>query len=178
MDPLLPRRALLIGGLSLMAAGCATVPPDPAGEVLPITLADAFTGRTTGRGVFRVALTGAERRFTADLNGHLRGDVLTVVEDFRYDDGQVDRLTWVFRRAGPGRWTGRREDTVGEAVVVEDGRTVRLTYLADFRSPGRVTRLGFEDVIYRLPGGLVVNEGIVTRGGIAVGTVRFEIRRR
>lgn len=171
----LPRRAFLLGSLAL--AGCATLPPSPTGETLPITLADAFTGRTTGRGVFRNSITGAERRFRADLNGRLRGDTLTVVEDFTYDDGQVDRLTWVFTRAGEGRWTGKREDTVGLAEVVEMGREVRLTYLADFRSPGRVTRLGFADVIYRLPDGPVVNEGVVMKSGIPVGTVRFEIRR-
>lgn len=171
----LPRRAFCLGSLALLA-GCATTPPSPVGETLPITLADAFTGRSTGTGVFRVSLTGAERRFRADLNGRLRGNTLTVVEDFVYDDGQKDRLTWVFTRSGAGTWTGKREDTVGVATVVETGREVRLTYLADFRSPGKVTRLGFNDVIYRRPDGLIVNDGVVTREGIPVGTVRFEIR--
>lgn len=169
------RRALLIAPLAL--AACATVPPDPRGETLPMTLDSAFVGRSTGQGVFRNLITGAERRFTARLDGRLRGDRLTVVEDFAYDDGQKDRLTWVFDRAGPGRWTGRREDTVGLAEAVEDGRTVRLTYLADFRAPGGITRLGFADVIWQPEPGLVINEGIVTKGGIAVGRVRFEIRR-
>ncbi|MFN6976990.1 MAG: DUF3833 family protein [Gemmobacter sp.] len=171
----MPRRCFLALGLAALA-GCATVPPAPTGDTVPVTLDSAFIGRTTGAGVFR-DITGTERRFTARLNGTLRGDRLTVVEDFVYDDGQQDRLTWVFDRAGPGRWTGRREDTVGTATVVEEGGIVRLTYLADFRSQAAVTRLGFEDVIYARPDGLIVNEGIVTRLGVPVGRVRFEIRR-
>ena len=170
------RRAAIALGLAAPLAACAAAPADPAGPLAPLTLEQAFVGRSVGAGVFR-DITGTERRFTARLNGTLRGDRLTVVEDFVYDDGQQDRLTWVFDRAGPGRWTGRREDTVGEAVVVEDGRTIRLTYTADFRSLSGVTRLGFADVIYARPDGLIVNDAVVTRLGIPVGRVRFEIRR-
>jgi hypothetical protein len=172
----LDRRAFLALALAAPVAACATRPADPTGPTVPITLVGAFSGRSVGAGVFR-DITGTERRFTARLNGRLTGDRLTVVEDFRYDDGQEDRLTWVFDRAGPGRWTGRREDTVGEAVVVEDGRTIRLSYTADFRSLSGVTRLGFEDVIYALPDGRVVNDAVVTRLGVPVGRVRFELRR-
>jgi (2R)-sulfolactate sulfo-lyase subunit alpha len=67
--------------------------------------------------VFSFPIARVNRRFRADLDGRLEGDRLTVVEDFFYEDGETNRLTWVFDRAGPGRWTGRREDTVGVAVV-------------------------------------------------------------
>lgn len=168
------RRSLILGTLSL--AACARVPATPQGTLAPITLDKAFSGRAIGAGVFRVNLTGSERRFTARLNGHLRNDRLTVVEDFLYDDGEENRLTWVFDRAGQGRWTGRREDTVGEAEVIENGSEIRLSYLADFRSGSEVTRLGFEDVIYFGPEGRVINDAIVTRLGIPVGRVRFEMQ--
>jgi hypothetical protein len=171
---LLTRRSALLGVAAL--AGCARLPNSPTGEVLPITLDSAFAGRAVGAGVFRVDLTGSERRFRARLNGTMAGDRLTVVEDFIYDDGQENRLTWVFDRAGPGRWTGRREDTVGVAQVVETGTEVRLSYTADFDAgDGTVTRLGFEDVIYRQPDGRIINDAVVTRWGVAVATVRFEM---
>jgi hypothetical protein len=170
------RRVFLLGGLFL--AGCATVPPSPTGATLPVTLDQAFVGRQTGVGVFTVPLTGDERRFTARLNGHLsrRGQRLTVVEDFTYDDGEANRLTWVFDRDGPGRWVGRRDDTVGQAIATEADGQVRLTYTADFAANGSVTRLGFADVIYRRADGLLVNDAVVTRLGIPIGKVRFEIR--
>jgi hypothetical protein len=170
----LPRRTVLLGGFAL--AACARVPQSPAGPLAPITLDTAFAGRAVGAGVFRVDLTGAERRFRARLDGRLRGERLTVVEDFFYDDGEENRLTWVFDRAGPGRWTGRREDTVGTADVVETGTEVRLSYLADFRAGEDVTRLGFEDVIYFGDNGRVINDAIVTRWGLPVGRVRFEMQ--
>lgn len=169
----LTRRSLILGTAAL--AGCARTPASPDGPLEPITLDDAFAGRSVGAGVFRVNLTGSERRFRARLDGRLQGDRLTVVEDFFYDDGEENRLTWVFDRVGPDRWTGRREDTVGTAEVIETGTEVRLSYLADFRSGGDVTRLGFKDVIYFGPEGRVINDAIVTRWGLPVGRVRFEM---
>jgi hypothetical protein len=171
------RRSFFLGAGALGLGGCATRPASPTGEVPAITLVDAFRGRTLGRGVFRVPIAGIERRFRATLNGTVRGPTLTVVEDFVFDDGEVDRLTWRFRRTGPSTWTGRREDTVGEASVVETGREVRLEYLADVRSRGEVTRLGFADAIYRRPDGVVINEAVVTRAGVPIGSVLFELRR-
>lgn len=170
---LMTRRSLLIGSLAL--AGCSRLPASPDGPLQPITLEQAFAGRAVGAGVFRVDLTGSERRFRARLDGRLQGDRLSVVEDFIYDDGEENRLTWVFDRAGPGRWTGRREDTVGVAEVVETGTEIRLSYLADFDASGEVMRLGFEDVIYFGAESRVINDAVVTRWGLPVARVRFEM---
>lgn len=172
----LSRRLFLLGA-PLALTACARTPASPPPPLQPITLEEAFVGRARGAGLFRVGLTGQERRFTALLNGRLEGDRLTVVEDFVYDDGDENRLTWVFDRAGPGRWTGRREDTVGLAEVVETGTEIRLTYTADFQSPEGVTRLGFADVIYFAPDGRLINDAVVTRWGLPVATVRFEMVR-
>lgn len=168
------RRFFILGTASLTA--CSRLPDSPAEPLAPITLDRAFARRAVGAGVFRVDLTGDERRFRARLDGRLRGDRLTVVEDFVYDDGEENRLTWVFDRVDPGRWTGRREDTVGTAEVIETGTEVRLSYLADFRAGEDVTRLGFEDVIYFGRDGRVINDAIVSRWGIPVGRVRFEMQ--
>ena len=173
---MLDRRGFVFGALAL--GGCASLPSSPPPGGPPITLEQAFLGRKTGVGLFRITLTGSERRFTAKLNGTLsrRGTRLTVVEDFVYDDGEKNRLTWVFDRTGPGTWTGRREDTVGFASVVEKNGEIRLTYTADFASPSGVNRLGFADVIYAREDGVVINDAVVSKAGFPVGTVRFELR--
>ncbi|MEM6712180.1 MAG: DUF3833 family protein [Pseudomonadota bacterium] len=174
----LTRRALLVSA-PFFVAGCATRPPSPTPPTVPITLVDAFIGETVGRGLFSVPIAGIERGFDARLSGSLSTvngrETLTIVEDFFFDDGETDRLTWVFTRTGPNSWDGVREDTVGVATVVESGEEVRLDYVADVVSRGETTRLGFADVIFRRPDGLVINEAVVTRFGLPIGSVRFEL---
>jgi Protein of unknown function (DUF3833) len=174
------RRTLLATAAALMLTACAGAPPAPTAPTAPVTLEQAFVGHSTGQGVFRVWLTGQTRRFDAVLNGTLSrgGNRLTVVEDFVYDDGEKNRLTWVFDRTGAGTWTGRREDTVGQAQVTEADGAIRLVYTADFASPSGVTRLGFADVIYRRQDGVILNDAVVSRAGIPVGAVQFVIRAR
>jgi hypothetical protein len=179
------KRRMLLGGAILATAlamvGCATTPPAPKTKAAPLTLVDAFSGRSTGTGQFKVWLTGDQRSFTAALNGTVTGEAgarrLTVVEDFIYDDGDENTLTWVFDEVAPGRWTGKREDTVGLAEVIEENGVIRLTYTADFVSPSGTTRLGFSDVIYDAGDGLIINDAIVTRWGLPVAKVQFKIQR-
>jgi hypothetical protein len=178
------RRLFLAGGIvlgGLALTSCASVPAAPKAPAAPLTLVDAFSGRSTGVGHFKVWLTGDERRFNAVLNGSVTGQTgarrLTVVEDFIYDDGDKNRLTWVFDEVSAGRWTGKREDTVGEAEVIEKDGVIRLTYTADFASPFGITRLGFSDVIYDAGNGLIINDAIVTRWGLPVAKVQFKIQR-
>ena len=178
------RRLFLAGGIvlgGLALTSCASRPAAPKAPAAPLTLVDAFSGRATGVGEFKVWLTGDERRFTALLNGTVTGQTgarrLTVVEDFIYDDGDKNRLTWVFDEVGAGRWSGKREDTVGVAEVIEKDGVIRLTYTADFVSPSGTTRLGFSDVIYDAGGGLIINDAIVTRWGLPVAKVQFKIQR-
>jgi hypothetical protein len=174
---MLTRRLVTLGALALPLGACATVPPSPSAPSGRLTLVDAFRGRTVGEGVFRVPVAGIERRFRATLNGRYDGRVLTVVEDFLFADGETDRLTWRFTRVAPGRWTGTREDVVGQADVREGPTEIRLDYTADARSRGTTTRLGFSDIIYRRADGVVVNEAVVTRFGVPIGSVEFLIRR-
>ena len=176
----LTRRLILTAAMSFALTACASAPPAPVVATTPLTLVSAFQGHRTGKGHFRIWLTGAERRFTATLNGSVTGRdgsrTLTVTEDFAYADGQKDRLTWVFVEAAPGQWSGKREDTVGAAIVTEKSGQIRLTYTADFKSLDDTTRLGFADLIYGQPDGTIINDGIVSRLGIPVAAVRFVLR--
>lgn len=173
----LTRRSLLVGSGALLATGCATTPPSPATPGAPITLVSAFSGRIVGRGRFQVPLAGVDRGLRAVLNGQLSGDVLSVAEDFAFDDGERKHLTWRFTRIGTGAWTGRREDVVGEAQVRELGHEIRLSYEADVAAKGSTRRLQFADVLYRRADGVIVNDAVVRKAGIPVGSIHLEFSR-
>ncbi len=95
---------------------------------------DFFKGKTYAYGSFG-AINGTSS-FRVDLTGHVRGKVLTLREDFRYDDGERDTKTWVFTRTGPNTYSGTREDVLGETTVRLSGNTARFTHHRVDLNPG------------------------------------------
>lgn len=164
----------------LLIAGCATRPgmPDVSEMSQPFVLERDLAGKTVARGEFK-PIIGASRGFTAYLNGAWDGETLTLVEDFEYDDGEIDQKTWRLTRVGDGRYTGTREDVVGEAEGFMDGDAFRLEYIVrlggEDGAGGR--KVKFRDILYNTGGGDVINKATVGYHGLRVGKVTLEIRR-
>ncbi|MDX2237870.1 MAG: DUF3833 family protein [Hyphomonadaceae bacterium] len=172
-------RAALAAIPAFLLSACATAPPLPP-ETGPnaFVIEEDLLGRTVARGEFR-AINGVRRGFTAELNGSLEGNMFTLVEDFAYDDGERDRKTWRLERVAPGRYIGTREDVVGTAEGVQEGRAFRLEY--DIRLPGRDGKPGrklrFRDVMVETADGVVLNRATVGWYGIRVAQVDLRIER-
>lgn len=168
-------RAALI--LTVLTA-CATRPPLPkAAAAGPFVIEDVLTGRTVGRGKIKT-ITGVDRGFEAILNGSWDGRVLTLVEDFTYDDGEIDQKTWRLTKLPNGEYEGTREDVVGTARGYQVENGFRLEYLIDLPTgPGKTTRVGFRDILVMDGQGDVLNDATVGYRGFRVGRVTLVINR-
>lgn len=161
-----------------MLSACATAPViPPAASTSPFIIERDLAGAGVARGAFR-SITGANRGFTAQLNGTWDGSTLTLVEDFVFDDGERDRKTWRLQRVSAGNYIGTREDVVGQAVGVQDGAIFRLEY--DVILPtenGRGRKVRFRDVMALTEDGDVINNATVGWFGFRVGSVSLVIER-
>lgn len=163
--------------LGAMLAACASKPgiPDAAIDT-PFVFEDALLGTTIGEGRI-TTITGVDRGFVATLNGSWDGETLTLVEDFVYDDGELDQKTWRLTKLPNGEYEGTREDVIGTARGYRDGNTMRLEYLIDLPTgEGKTTRVGFRDVLAFLDDGTVINEATVGYRGFRVGRVSLTIK--
>ncbi len=140
------------------------------------TLEGYFAGKTTATGSFR-AINGTRRDFEVDLKGRWNGKTLTLVEDFRYADGERDRKTWRFRKIAANQYRGTREDVVGETLVTITGNTARFSYLVDLDPGGKPNRVRFYDTMTLGADGNVLNKALVTKFGLPVAKTRVEFRR-
>ncbi len=157
---------------------CATPPRVPTGvSSAAFVIERDLAGLHAARGEFR-SITGARRAFTAHLDGAWDGNTLTLVEDFEFDDGERERKTWRLRRTGLGRYSGTREDVVGEAIGFQDGATFRLEYDVVLPSEnGRGLKVRFRDVLALSGSGEVINHANVGWFGIRVASVTLVISR-
>jgi hypothetical protein len=158
----------LLRPLALLLFAAFTSAPAYAAD---LKLEDFFKGKTYAYGSFG-AINGTSRSFRVDLTGHVRGKVLTLREDFRYDDGERDTKTWVFTRTGPNTYSGTREDVLGETTVRLSGNTARFTYRVDLNPGGKPNIVRFYDKLELRDDGTLRNTALVTKFGLPVARVR------
>ena len=148
----------------------------PSAQARDLVLEQFFAGRTVAEGTFS-AINGVKRAFTVDLDGRWNGHVLTLVEDFRFADGETDRKTWRFEKLGPGRYRGTREDVRGETQVSVKGDTATFSYLVDLTPGADENLVRFHDRMVLRGDGTVLNTAWVTKFGFPVALTRVEFRR-
>lgn len=153
-------------------------PPAMASERANLVLLEEFfLGKTSGRGYFKSWVAGVHRPFSVKTRGTMRGDTLTLVEDFVYDDGERDRKTWKFTRTGYNTFEGTREDVVGKAKIKIYEDRITLKYLVDIPNNGKKTRVRFSDILSRQVDGTIRNVANVYKFGIKIGRVDLTFKR-
>lgn len=173
-------RLALAAAAFLATAGCATKPGVPA-EAAPaarLVPEEDLAGRLYGRGEFR-SITGVRRAFDVTLDGTWDGSTLTLVEAFRYADGENDVKTWRLRKLPDGRYEGVREDVVGMAKGWLEGGAYRMAYtMAIPREDGGARRVRFQDVLVEDARGAVINRAKVSYFGFPVASVDLVMQRQ
>jgi hypothetical protein len=173
----MPTRLAAFAFAGLALAGCASRPDFAAAPpVKTLVLEEALVGRIVADGAL-TTLTGDETKFTVQIDGSWDGRVLTLVEDFVFADGSKDRKTWRLTKTAPGRFTGTREDVIGEATAYQDGPGVRLEYQINMDTPVGKLDLTFQDLLYLQPDGSVRNLAIVSKWGLRVARVDLTMRK-
>ncbi|MBR0557416.1 DUF3833 family protein [Ciceribacter sp. L1K23] len=146
-------------------------------QAADLRLEDFFRGKTYAYGTFG-AINGLQRSFKVDLTGSVRGNVLTLREDFRYDDGERDTKTWIFTRTGPNTYTGTREDVLGETTVHVSGNTARFSYRVDLNAgAGKPNIVRFFDKVVLQKDGTLRNTALVTKFAFPVARVKVNFAR-
>lgn len=158
-----------------LAAFAATVWTCTA-QAADFELEKYFRGTTYADGRF-TAINGTRRDFKVVLTGRWDGRTLTLREDFAYSDGEKDRKTWRFTKTGEGRYTGTRDDVVGQTTVRFSGDTARFTYSVYLDGKNRRNRVRFFDRMTLRDDGTVLNNALVTKFGLPVARTRVEFRR-
>ena len=143
-----------------------------------LVLEDFFRGRSHARGAFYGRFDKSERWLSVVIDSSWDGKTLTMVEDFTYDDGELDHKTWRFERTGARTYNATREDVIGTGRATADGAAMRLAYTVALKTEkwGDI-HLRFSDRLTLRPDGTVLNRAVVTKWGIRIGHVELVMTR-
>ena len=165
--------AWLLAALSLALAGCASapVPQDYAAETPRLDLRTYFNGPLTAHGVFTDRSGKVVRRFVVQLRGTWNGNSGVLEEDFKYSDGKVERRVWRIEDLGSGRYRGRADDVVGEAIGQAAGNALNWRYTLALPVDGRVYEVQFDDWMYLMDERVMLNKAVMSKFGVTLGEV-------
>ena len=166
-------------GVLLLLAGCSPAVPltrfaNTAPAFDPLTF---FTGHTTSWGVIENRDGGPSDIVTTDCVGSAEGpDGLRMVQHVTNAEGTTQR-EWHMRRLGGGKFEASANDMVGTATGESSGRVFHWTWTLATR-PGNAWRdVQFEQWMYLMDDGAMVNRTQVTKLGIRLAQVTEQFHR-
>ena len=177
----MPRRRLLIAAAlsASLLSGCAgPVPADYASEKPQLDLKRYFNGDLTAHGIFTDRSGKVARRFTVDMTGTWTGNQGVLDERFTYSDGKTERRVWRITDQGGGRYSGRADDVVGEAVGVAAGNALNWRYTLSLPVDGKVYEVQFDDWMYQMDDRVMLNKAAMSKFGIHLGDVTLSFHKK
>lgn len=134
----------------------------------PLDLQEYFTGPIKAWGIIQDRSGKVTRRFDVDMIGTWEGDTGTLDEDFVYYDGETQKRIWTIKRLENGQYEGTAGDIVGKADGQVSGNTMRWAYQMDIEVDGKTYRLTFDDWMFLMNDGVLINRSYLKKFGITV----------
>lgn len=143
----------------------------------PFVFEDFFLGKVSGRGVVQDRFGRLRQSFLVDMHGYWRGPDFVLDELFRNADGTTQRRSWVVTRNGEGRYWAVADDLIGHADGIAAPGLVRWTYRLRVPVGRRRIALSFDDRMYRMADGTVLDVSDMRKFGIRVGRIVLALER-
>lgn len=172
------RQKMAIAAVGLLAmttlAGCLGAPAldDKKLSDRELELEEYFDGDLVAYGQFQDRFGTVRQRFKVEIDGTWDGETLTLVEDFIYDDARTEQRIWTLVKTGDETWSGTADGVHGTATGTESGDTFNWQYTIDLPlADGSTQTLTFDDWMWLMEDGRLLNRAYVSRFGVMVGDV-------
>jgi hypothetical protein len=160
---------------SAVLGGCATAPAveDYAAQQPTLDLRRYFNGSVRAHGMFSDRWGRVLRRFTVAMECSWNGEQGVLDEHFSYADGTRERRVWRLEHRGQGRYVGRADDVLGEAIGVASGNALQWRYVLKLPVDGRVWEVDFDDWMFLIDERVMLNRATMSKFGIRLGEVQL-----
>jgi hypothetical protein len=164
---------------SVGLSGCASHSIEQYAQEKPVLdLPQYFNGTLDAYGVFTDRSGAVVKRFTVVMKCSWQGDDGVLDEDFVYSDGTLQKRIWRLKKLGQGRFSGRADDVVGEALGESRGNAFHWTYTLSLPVDGRVFEVQFDDWMYLMTDRVMLNKATMSKFGVRLGEVTLSFTKR
>ena len=163
-------KLLLLGVCSTLLVGCASSIDDYKSKPSNFVLEEYFDGYVVANGMIQDYTNKVNRVFCVDIDGTWKDGVLTLDEDFYFDDGEIDDRQWKINKTKQG-YEGTANDIAGKAYGKSSGIAFQWQYDFEIESGDSTFNVHVDDWLYKLSEREVMNRSALTKFGIEVGQI-------
>jgi Protein of unknown function (DUF3833) len=172
---------LTLGAASsaLTLSGCASVEPSAYAQEKPVLdLKTYFNGTIDAWGLFQDRSGKVIKRFTVVMRCTWMGNQGVLDEDFTYSDGTKQKRIWKLTETSPGKYIGKADDVVGEAIGIASGNALNWRYVLALPVDGTVYNVDFDDWMYLVDDKVMINRATMSKFGFKLGEVLLSFTKR
>ena len=140
-----------------------------------LDLFNFFEGETIAYGIFEDRFGNLKRQFRVNINGKIDNQILTLDEDFLYDDSEQAKRIWKIEKKIDNNqkiiYEGQADDVEGKASGSISGNALNWSYDIYLNIKGSDIKVHFNDWIYKQSEDLAINRAYVSKFGINIGSV-------
>lgn len=136
-----------------------------------LTLEEYFGGKTVAWGYFHDRFGNLQRSFEVNIDGKWDGKILTLDEDFLYDDGEKQKRIWKIEKMSHNSYVGEADDVVGQASGFSSGNALNWSYDLMLEIKGNKIKVKFDDWMFLHERGVLINRAEISKFGINLGVV-------
>ena len=162
-----------------LLTGCSTTQvQDYKNEKPLLVLEDYLNGNIEAHGFYQDRSGLIVKRFKVKMKATWNGPIGTLDEDFDYSDGTHSKRVWTIKKESPGHFTGTAADVVGTALGESAGNAFRWNYTMDLPVGEKSYHVQFDDWMYLLDDGIMMNKSKMSKFGIYLGEVTLVFFKR
>ncbi|WP_394209642.1 DUF3833 domain-containing protein [Enterovibrio calviensis] len=165
------RKLAIIGVFFLTLIGCSSSIEDYKNTTPAFNLFEYFDGEVKAWGMVQDYTGKQTRRFDVDIKGTVIGSVITLDEDFLFDDGETQKRIWTITRLEDGSYQGTAGDVVGIASGREEGNALNWVYDLSVEVGDSTYVLTLDDWLFRQDEKRAFNLTSMRKFGVEVGRI-------
>jgi hypothetical protein len=147
-----------------------------------LDLSEYFNGTIDAYGIFTDRNGEVKKRFTVLLVAEWKvidgKKVGTLDESFDYSDGTKQKRIWTLTETTPGKYIGRADDVVGNALGESAGNALNWTYTLALPVDDTIYHVQFNDWMYLVTPKVMLNKARMSKFGIDLGEVTLSFYKR
>lgn len=172
------KNLLLLLCLTLLSGCMAINIKNYEDEKPKFDLKEYFSGPLKAWGIIQDWRGNVVTRFDADMKGTWNENEGTLEEEFRYYNGKTQHRTWRITKQDNGNYIGYADDIIDKATGKTLGNAGQWQYVMDVPVDGSTYRIKFDDWMWQMNDGVVVNRSYMKKFGITVAELTIFIQKQ